>query len=577
MLTILRYLKPYAARMAAGLAIKFSGSVMDLFLPLILAHMIDRIVPLKDIYAVLLWGLLMAFCSLLALAGNVIANRMASSVARDATRIIRHDLFEKISLLSCAQVNLLGIPSLVSRLSSDTYNVHRMLSSMQRMGVRAPILLLGGILMTLVLEPSLALILIGTLPFTFLVVFFVIRNGIPLFTGLQEAVDSMVRVVRENASGIRVIKALSKTEFEKKRFAETNETMTRREWKANIVMGVTNPAMFLFLNMGLVAVIIAGAYQISLGRTQSGVILAFLTYFTIILNATLTITRMFVMYSRGSASAGRIAGVLALGEDMPVIAETKKGPDYHIVFEKVRFAYPSRKDLLNDISFSLRRGESLGILGETGSGKSSILQLLLRFYDPDEGAIYIEGKDIRSMHPDELYPRFGVAFQRDILFAQSIRENIAFGRELDDDEILRSLRLARAEDFVNALPLGMAARINARGMNLSGGQRQRLLIARALSPPVKGKAGPDILILDDSSSALDYRTDAELRHSLDEHFRNTTKIIVAQRISSIKHAEHILVLEKGRILGAGSHAELLESCALYREIHDSQMGEASHA
>ncbi|MDR0389890.1 MAG: ABC transporter ATP-binding protein/permease, partial [Spirochaetaceae bacterium] len=570
MRTILRYLKPYVPRMAAGLTIKFSGSVMDLLLPLILAHMIDRVVPRKDMHLVLLWGLLMAFCSFLALAGNVIANRMASSVARDATRTIRHDLFKKISLLSCAQINLMSVPSLVSRLSSDTYNVHRMLSSMQRMGVRAPILLLGGILMTMILEPSLALVLIGTLPFTFLVVFFVIRKGIPLFTRLQEAVDAMVRVVREDASGIRIIKALSKTEFEKKRFAQTNSAMSRREWEANMVMGVTNPAMFFFLNMGLVAVIIAGAYQINQGKTQSGVILAFLTYFTIILNATLTITRMFVMYSRGSASAERIAEALALGEDMPLIKGTAGNPEYHIAFENVRFTYPAQRELLGDISFTLRRGESLGLLGETGSGKSAILQLLLRFYDPNDGIVRIDGRDLRSMPPNELYPRFGVVFQQDVLFAQSVRENIAFGRELDDDEILRSLDLARAGAFVKALPQGMASPVSARGMNLSGGQRQRLLIARALSPPEKGKPGPEILILDDASSALDYRTDAELRRSLDEHFKNTTKIIVAQRISSIKHAEHIIVLEKGRIAGAGSHAELLDSCALYREIYDSQ-------
>jgi ATP-binding cassette subfamily B protein len=569
---IFRYLKPYLLRMTAGLTIKFSGSVMDLLLPLILAHMIDQVVPQKEIRLVFFWGALMALCSVLAMMGNVIANRMAAAVARDATRAIRHDLFKKISLLSCAQLDRVGIPSLVSRLSSDTYNVHRMLSSMQRMGVRAPILLLGGILMTLLLEPSLALVLIGTLPFTFLVVFIVIRKGIPLFTRLQEAVDAMIRVIREDAAGIRVIKALSKNEFEKERFAKTNRAMARREREANMVMALTNPAMFFFLNMGLVAVILAGAYQVHAGKTRSGVILAFLSYFTIILNATLTITRMFVMYSRGSASAGRIAGVLGLGEDLPVIEGAKGARDFHIAFEKVSFAYPSQEELLKDISFSLKRGESLGILGETGSGKSAILQLLLRFYDPGAGAVFIEGRDIRSMHPDELYSRFGVVFQQDILFAETVRENIAFGRELSDDEILKSLRLARAEDFI--LPQGVDSLINVRGMNLSGGQRQRLLIARALSPRRTGEDAPRILILDDSSSALDYRTDAELRRSLDEHFRSTTKIIVAQRISSIKHAEHILVLEKGRIAGAGSHAELLESCALYREIYDSQTGEA---
>jgi ATP-binding cassette subfamily B protein len=575
--------------MAGGLSVKFSGTVMDLFLPWILAHLIDQVVPQKEIGPVFFWGGLMALCSVLSLAGNVIANRMASSVARDATRTIRHDLFEKISLLSCAQLDRVTVPSLVSRLSSDTYNIHRMLSGMQRMGVRAPILLLGGILMTTLLEPALALVLIATLPFTFLVVFFVSRKGIPLFTRLQESVDAMVRVVRENAAGIRIIKALSKTGYEKNRFAQTNETMTRREWDANMVMAVTNPAMFFFLNMGLVAVIMAGAYQVHAGKTQSGVILAFLTYFTIILNATLTITRMFVMFSRGSASAERIAGILSMPGDLPLIEGEKTASPFHIVFDRVSFSYPPEKDgprsgerpgvsaaspraLLENISFALKRGETLGLLGETGSGKSTILQLLLRFYDPLEGTILIDGRDIRSMSPDELYPRFGVVFQRDTLFAETVRENIAFGRQLSDLRIIRAAELAGAKEFINSLETGMLSPINARGMNLSGGQRQRILIARALLPPDEGQEAPEILILDDSSSALDYRTDAELRRSLEKHFGHTTKLIVAQRISTIKHAEHILVLEKGRVIGCGSHAELLESCGLYREISDSQMG-----
>jgi ATP-binding cassette subfamily B protein len=573
--------------MAGGVAIKFLGTVMDLLLPWILAYMIDHVVPLRQIMPVFFWGGLMVICSLLALAGNVTANRMASAVARDITRVIRHDLFKKVSHLSCAQIDRISIPSLVARLSSDTYNIHRMLSSMQRVGIRAPILLLGGILISLTLEPMLTLVLAAILPFTFGVIALVSRKGIILYTRLQSAVDTVVRVVRENATGIRIIKALSKTAYEKQRFALANNEMTSRELRANIIMGISNPAMFLLINLGLVAVIITGAYRVNAGQTQPGTILAFLTYFTIILNATLSITRMFVMYSRGSASGARIAEVLALPEDLVLEERSHKDSPYHISFEDVSFTYPAYRNagtvpptgtasgvdsgvrpasLLSGISFALKQGETLGILGETGCGKSAIIQLLLRFYDADSGCIRIDGDDIRGIPGDKLYRRFGVAFQRDTLFADTVRENIAFGRDISEEDLRRAVRYAQAEEFAGNLECGLDYNLSSRGTNLSGGQRQRLLIARALA------AGPEILILDDSSSALDYQTDAGLRLALDQYFRGTTKIIVAQRISSIVHADHILVLERGRMLGYGTHTELLRDCPLYREISESQMG-----
>jgi ATP-binding cassette subfamily B protein len=568
--------------MAGGLAIKFSGTVMDLLLPWILAYMIDHVAPQGRIVPIFLWGGLMAVCSLFAFAGNVTANRMASAVAGDITRVIRRDLFKKVFRLSCAQIDRISIPSLVARLSSDTYNIHRMLSSMQRIGIRAPILLLGGILISLTLEPVLTLVLTAILPFTFGVIALVSRKGTALYTGLQNAVDAVVRIVRENATGIRIIKALSKTDYEKQRFARANNEMTSRELKANIIMGISNPAMFLFINLGLVAVIITGAYRVNAGRTQPGTILAFLTYFTIILNATLSITRMFVMYSRGSASGARIAEVLALPDDLVLKERAHEDSPYYIRFENVGFTYPVWGDvkpaprtetaasgvapLLSGISFALKRGETLGILGETGCGKSAVIQLLLRFYDADSGRIWIDGDDIRGIPADELYRKFGVVFQRDTLFADTVRENIAFGRALSEEDLRRAVRYAQAEEFTAHLENGLDYNLSARGTNLSGGQRQRILIARAVA------AGPEILILDDSSSALDYQTDADLRLALDRHFRGTTKIIVAQRISSIIHADHILVLERGRMLGYGTHTELLRGCPLYREISESQMG-----
>ena len=573
MQTILFYIRPYIFRISLNLVIKFLGTIMDLFLPWILAYIVDTVVHQNNVSLIIFWGGVMILCAFFGVAANVGANRMASGVARDSARTLRHDLFTKISGLSCVQIDKISVPSLIARLSSDTYNIHRMVSSMQRIGIRAPILMLGGIIMTLSLDSFLTLVLIAIMPFAFIVIYIVSSKGIPLYTKLQEAIDAMIRVVRENATGIRIIKALSKTEYEKKRFAGANKDVTDREWKAAIIMGITNPAMSIFLNLGLVVVIIAGAYRVNSGLTQPGVIIAFLSYFTIILQAMLSITRMFVMLSRGTASGDRIGEVLALPEDIKITERDHEDSLFHISFNNVGFSYdpvPGREPVLEGISFNLGKGETLGILGETGCGKSTIIQLLLRFYDPQSGVIRINGDDIKGIPPEELYVKFGIVFQKDVLFADTISENISFGRELDAEDLQRAVRYAQADEFVSSLEEGLGYSLSSRGTNISGGQRQRLLIARAFAS--KTGAPPEILILDDSSSALDYRTDAKLRKGLREEFGKSTKIIIAQRVSSIMSADHILVLEKGRVTGFGNHDELLESCQLYQEIYQSQMG-----
>jgi ATP-binding cassette subfamily B multidrug efflux pump len=578
---ILSYLKPYAWRMLAGLTIKFTGTIMDLLLPWILSYTIDDIVPLRDVTLVFIWGGIMLVCAAAAFITNVIANRMASKVARDATQAIRHDLFEKIIYLSSSKADEFTIPSLESRLTSDTYNIHHMIGMMQRLGIRAPILLLGGIIVTLGLEPVLSLILILTLPFIGLLVYFISKKSIPMFTVAQRSVDKLVRTVRENISGIRVIKALSKTEYEKKRFEGVNAEVVENESRANITMALTNPAMNLILNLGLTLVIIAGAYRINAGLTKPGEIIAFLTYFTIILNAMLSITRMFVIFSKGTASAERIRQVLDAGTDLAPGPGNHVDDGCHIAFEHVTFSYHSAKsdtagdqqvsgeagkNILEDISFSLKRGETLGIIGATGSGKSTIIRLLLRLYDPTEGVIRISGDDIRGIEQDKLYTKFGVVFQNDVLFADTIASNIAFGRDLSREQLENAAALAQASEFIDSLEDGYDHMLSTKSANLSGGQKQRLLIARALA------AKPEILILDDSSSALDYKTDSLLRRALRENMSDTTTIIIAQRISSIMHADHILVLEDGRALGYGTHRDLLEKCSEYREIYTSQMG-----
>lgn len=561
-----KYLRPYIGRMSLGISIKFFGSLMDLLLPWILAYIIDTIIPTKNVSAIFLWGGVMLLCSVIAVVTNILANRMASSVARDATGSIRHDLFAKVAYLSIPQIEQVGIPSLVSRLTTDTYNIHQTVGMIQRLGIRAPILLLGGVLITATLDPVLTVVLVGVLPFTLVAAVIISKRGIPLFAQLQKRVDTLVRTVRENVTGARVIKALSKAEYEKQRFQRVNQSVVAAETKANRTMAATPPLMDFFLNAGLTLVILVSAYRVNAGLTQPGVIIAFLTYFTIILNAMLSITRIFVIVSKGLASADRIQAVLRLPEDMKVVPLLAREDEAHIVFDHVSFTYPDGMTVLKEIDFSLDKGQTLGIIGATGSGKSTIVRLLLRLYDPTNGQIRINGRDIRSLDPAELHQYFGIVLQKDVLFADTIEKNIDFGRRFSKEQIEEAAARAQAKEFIQQLPQQLAYELHARGSNLSGGQKQRVLLSRALA------GEPQILVLDDSASALDYQTDAKLRQVLKQQFAGTTTILIAQRIGSIQHADKILVLENGRMSGFGDHATLLATNTIYQEIYHGQTG-----
>lgn len=561
-----KYLRPYIGRMSLGISIKFFGSLMDLLLPWILAYIIDTIIPTKNVSAIFLWGGVMLLCSVIAVVTNILANRMASSVARDATGSIRHDLFAKVAYLSIPQIEQVGIPSLVSRLTTDTYNIHQTVGMIQRLGIRAPILLLGGVLITATLDPVLTVVLVGVLPFTLVAAVIISKRGISLFAQLQKRVDTLVRTVRENVTGARVIKALSKAEYEKQRFQRVNQSVVAAETKANRTMAATPPLMDFFLNAGLTLVILVSAYRVNAGLTQPGVIIAFLTYFTIILNAMLSITRIFVIVSKGLASADRIQAVLRLPEDMKVVPLLAREDEAHIVFDHVSFTYPDGTTVLKEIDFSLDKGQTLGIIGATGSGKSTIVRLLLRLYDPTNGQIRINGRDIRSLDPAELHQYFGIVLQKDVLFADTIEKNIDFGRRFSKEQIEEAAARAQAKEFIQQLPQQLAYELHARGSNLSGGQKQRVLLSRALA------GEPQILVLDDSASALDYQTDAKLRQVLKQQFADTTTILIAQRIGSIQHADKILVLENGRMSGFGDHATLLATNTIYQEIYHGQTG-----
>ena len=560
------YIRPSLMAMIIGLVIKSLGAFIELLLPEIMARIIDEAVPDRDLEQVLILGVWMLVCSLLALWFNVIANRNASSTSRDITRRIRHDLFSHTLYLSCKKTDDYTIPSLDSRLTSDTYNVHQMLGMMQRMGIRAPIITLGGLTICFMMDATLALVFLACIPFIALLIYIRGAKGIPLYTDVQRAVDDMSGVVRENVQGIRVIKALSRTEYEKNRYQNVNDTLARRQVKAGLTMAIIQPGMNLFLYLGMAGVILYGAYRVNAGLSTAGTILAFLSYFTLMSKSMMALSRMFIMFSKGMASSRRIMEVLNTSteqhwekKDYP-----SSDPSFAIAFEDVSFSYLKVKDNLEHITFHLKPGETLGIIGATGSGKSTILSLLLRFYDTDHGAIYIHGRDIRTMDPSILRRMFGVVMQNDFLFAGSIAENVQFGRSVNDEETEEALSLAEASDFSK----DMYRVLTSKGTNLSGGQRQRVLLSRAFA------AKPEFLLLDDSSSALDYKTDARLRKTLGEQFPNTTKIIIAQRVSSLQQCNTIIVLDHGRVSGIGTHEQLLQNNKIYADIAASQMGGA---
>ena len=560
----LSYLKPYSGGLALGMTVKIVGSAAELVLPYILSYIIDELTPLKDSGRIYLMGGVMLFFALGALGGNIWANRLSAKVAGNMTHDIRYDLFKKTSYLKCRQVDEVTVPSLISRLTSDTYYVNQMVARTMRMGVRAPILLLGGLVFCFLLNVRLALVLLAVVPVVAVPMWLITRKSIPMYSAVQRRGDNMVRSVQEDITGIRVIKALSKTEYEDKKFEGVAGDLASTEFKAQRIMSLTNPLTSLILNLGLVGVIVAGAYFSS----EPGDITGFLTYFTIVLNAMLGISKIFVIISRGAASSERIERVLELDE-RETVEERPAGDDrYAIQFKNVSFSYNGKEDNLYNISFALKRGQSLGIIGATGCGKSTIINLLMRFYDVDSGAVYVGGEDVRSVPADKLREKFGAVFQNDFLMAASVRENIDYGRNLTDEQIERAADCAQAREFIEGLSGGLDYDLAQKAGNLSGGQKQRLLIARALA------GDPEIIVLDDSSSALDYATDSALRRSIAHEYASATKVIVAQRVSSVKNCDLIMVLDDGKIDGLGTHDELMVSCAEYRSIAKTQMGVA---
>ena len=553
------------------MVIKFIGTFLELLIPYVLEYIIDVVAPTKSLKMVLVWGGVMIVLAILCRLFNKTANQRAVTSASKNIYRLRQDLFEKTIYLSSDVIDHITLPSLISRLTSDSYNILSFMQSSQTLGVRAPILLLGGFIVTFSMDRGMAMILAVMAPLIIAIVVFISRKGIPLYTTVQKKLDEVVRIMRENISGIRVIKALGKEKRESHHFEMADKDMEKSEIKAGFTMALPTSIVKVFMNIGLVLVVIIGAVRVSEGTMKPGVILAFLSYFQMIMMGVLTLNRFFLMMSKANASSMRIKDTMDSISSLSITEEesgNEKAKEGYIVFDDVSFSYNGSSNAVSHISFSLERGKTLGIIGGTGSGKSTIINLMMRFYDPQKGNIFVDGKNIKSYELPSLRRHFGVVFQNDFIFHDTISSNINMGRNISDEDMKKAAENAMAAEFIERYEEGYEHYSAIHGAAFSGGQKQRLLISRALS------GDSPVIVLDDSSSALDYRTDSMVRKNILSNHKSSSLVIVAERVSAVMNADEILVLHNGEIIGRGRHDHLMESCDEYRDIYQTQMGEA---
>lgn len=577
---ILRYLAPRKWLVTYSLSFKVIGTLADIFLPFLISFTIDEIVPTvtkESLGPVYLMGSFMLLIAVIGIVFNISANRLSEKVASHTVYEVRNDLFSNILLLSPNQVDEVQLSSLIARMTNDTYNIYHVIGSLQRLGIRAPILFLGGLTMSFIIDAQLSLIMLALLPVITFVVVFVFLKAQPMYREIHEQSDEVLLILRENIVGHKTIRALSMTEHEIDRFDQAVAKLVEKELKATVLMNKIRPIVDLLLNTGLVLALILGSIRVFNGYTTVADLLVLLTYYTFVINSIMSITRVFMNIARSNISGNRVQKVLDYSEDIKYgnkeIKEENKLP--HLELKNVSFSYHDKRSkdtyVLDDISFKVNQGETLAILGPTGSGKSTLIRLLLRFYEPSKGSIEIFGKPLKEYDLNNLRKHFGVVFQNDIIFSDTIYENIRFYRdEISKEDVEFAAKVAQAS-FINEKEFGLDHELAQRGTNLSGGQRQRLLIARALAHK------PGIIVMDDSSSALDYKTDSSLRNDLKTYFKDRTKIIVAQRISSVREASKIILIDGGKIIGMGTHDQLIESNEYYQSIYKQQAGDIDYA
>jgi len=578
MIGLLRtYLAPYKGPIAIALLLLLVGAIGNLYLPDLNAEIIDNGVVKGDTDYILRVGALMLVVTAVLGVASVAAVFIGARVAMGFGRDVRRAVFSTVETFSQVEVNHFGPPSLITRNTNDVQQVQTVVFMGLTVIVSAPILIVGGIIMAVRTDPTLSALLIVILPLMALVIGVVMSRAIPMFRAMQTKIDRINQVMRETLAGVRVIRAFVRTPHEEKRFETASADLFDTTLKVGRLFAVTIPIMTAILNLSTVAVMWFGAQRVADGAMQIGALTAFLQYLLQIMFAVLTAVFMFILIPRGAVSAGRINEVLQTESTIHDPAEAVRPTDATqrgvVEFRNVEFRYPGAEDpVLRELTFRAAPGETTAIVGSTGSGKSTLINLIPRFYDVTGGQVLIDGVDVREQDREDLWRRIALVPQKAFLFGGTIRSNLRFGdAEATDEQLWRALTTAQARDFVAEMPDGLDSTIAQGGSNVSGGQRQRLAIARAIVRDA------DIVVFDDSFSALDVATDARLRAALAEELHDTTVIIVAQRVATIMRADRIIVLDSGRIVGIGTHRELLESNETYQEIVYSQLSESEAA
>lgn len=570
-----KYVRKYWKLFIVAVLLVTCEALADLTLPTVMSHIIDVGVAERDMGYVLRMGgfmlLITAFGALAAVARNIVASRVSQAFGTE----LRKDLFAKIQTLSFGNIDQFERASLITRLTNDVTQVQNFTNGMMRIFVKAPLLCIGSLIMAVRLNPQLAIVLAVVVPIVGILIALNMKIGFPRFIRVQQALDKVNGVMREYLSGVRVVKAFNRFDYEVGKFGDVNEAYQSRSIEAMRMMAIFNPATMLTMNLGIVAVLWFGGLGVDQGTIQVGNIIAFINYMTQILFALMMISMVFNMFVRAKASALRIGEVFDQKNKMTWDGKQELDPNGKgaIEFDNVSFSYEgaSGHPVIKNVSLACLPGETVGIIGSTGSGKSSLVGLIPRFYDATSGTVRVNGVDVREIDPAKLRDKIAIVPQKTVLFTGTVTENIRWGKEdATMEEIVAAAQAAEAHPFITSFPEGYETRLGQRGVNFSGGQKQRVSIARALVRK------PEILILDDCTSAVDTATEARIKEALKTYARGLTCLIIAQRITSVMDADKIVVLDEGEVVGVGRHDALMSGCRVYREIYRSQMGKEMH-